>query len=455
MSFAEGFSVPTGMVRTGSNAAASVCASDAPQTTETVVSDDESDAESTDSMASSPLTGPSRYKRTFKSIVRGVFKVVHTEDGLDHADFKQRVAGLKAELGDRAPGARVEEDVLFLHVICNQYAAATGLESGDVWEKWTDMCHYYASGLLPLYTPQSASKRKRAKWNFGLAAGLVEREEEAYTTRKFLESHGLAGHEMLHWRMEAAAVAWLRKRNIPEPPTLPPKPFDGVRMGEYFAEHAFAEPDAKHFEALLPEVMKEQLREDAGRLATRAAPAVSAPAMLAPTVSAPARSGAPGTAPRASVVAAPARPGAAAVVPAAVPATVPATVPRGGAAAHGRGTPFYTPTHEDLERDPDFDPQERVTWNANVLQKMRVYELINESPNMSRILSSFSRCLSVDDAVMQVAMKCGAHYIRKPQSFQPQPVMNEENRRVYTRAMLPAMFACANEVVAATVLRFN
>jgi hypothetical protein len=33
--------------------------------------------------------------------------------------------------------------------------------------------------------------------------------------------------------------------------------------------------------------------------------------------------------------------------------------------------------------------------------------------------------------------------------------MNEEKRRVYTRAMLPAMFRCANEVLETYVYRYK
>ena len=46
-------------------------------------------------------------------------------------------------------------------------------------------------------------------------------------------------------------------------------------------------------------------------------------------------------------------------------------------------------------------------------------------------------------------------YIQKPDAYQPQPQMNEEKRRVYTRAMLPAMFRAANEVLAMYVHRYK
>lgn len=456
MSFAEGFAVPAGLgrsrqfeedaeedpMREDPVPATQVSQRSLPARQATqVVSDDENaddDAASTDSMASSPLVGPARYKRSFKSIVRGVFKVVHTEAGIDHEDFKRRV-------GELRKGARgqVDEEALFLHAICHQYATAAGLENGDAWEKWPDMKQYYDDELLPRFVG-AGGRRKRAKWNFDLTTGLAGcgpaadefALENAYTTRKFLDARGLGAHEQLHERLEAAAVAWLRGRSQAEPPALPVQ-----KLG--FIVHAFRPDDAAHFEALLPGVMEEQLREDVRARAARLVPATVTP-----------------TAPRALPTAASVTAAAhqAARLP---PTTQPPTQPHG---SHPAGPPMgppmggphigrYTPTTDDLEEG--LDPEEKVTWNAGVLQKMNVYATIESSPHQARILTALNRALTVEDAVSQIAMKCGANYVRKPQNFQPQPQMNEEKRRIYTRAMLPAMFACANEVMETYVYRFK
>lgn len=448
MSFAEGFAVPAGLGRSrpfAEDAGEDPTREDSIPPTQRssytarpvepvkrqqtqLVSDDENadddDAASTDSMASSPLVGPARYKRSFKSIVRGVFKVMHTEAGIDHEDFKRRVAELRT--GARG---RVDEEALFLHAICHQYATAAGLDNGDAWEKWPDMKQYYDDGLLPRYVG-TGSKRKRAKWNFDLTTGPAADEfalENAYTTRKFLDTHGLGAHEQLHERLEAAAVAWLRGNSQAEPPALPVQ-----KLG--FIVHAFRQDDAAHFEALLPGVMKEQLREDVRARAARLSAPVPVPVSVQQA-----------TRPTQPVSAAAARPPAPGVVHSAGPPIGP---PMGGPHL-GR----YTPTPDDLEEG--LDPDEKVTWNAGVLQKMNVYAIVESSPHQARILTGLNRALTVEDAVSQLAMKCGANYVRKPQNFQPQPQMNEEKRRIYTRAMLPAMFACANEVMETYVYRFK
>jgi hypothetical protein len=359
-------------------------------------------------MASCPMAGPARYRRSFKSIVRGVFKVHSSELGLDHVDFKRRVG----ELRSNARASRVDDEAQFLHVICQQYASAAGLESGDTWEKWPDMRDFYDSGALPRYV-FGGPPRKKGKWNFDLAAGPAEREE-LYTTRRFLEANGLSAHDELHERMEAAVVMWARKQGRAEPPALP-------GHSRIFVEHAFEPADEKQMEALLPAVMKEQLRSDVSR-----------------------RTRAPAHQPAHQPTHQPAH----------QPAHQRVAVYMGaGGGAGGSAGQRFVPSPEDLEQD--LDPDEKVSWNMGVLQKMRVYETILDHKAQQQILANLNRSLTVEDCVSQIAMKCGALYLRKPQVFQPQPQMNEEKRRVYTRAMLPAMFKCANEVLETYVYRYK
>lgn len=101
------------------------------------------------------------------------------------------------------------------------------------------------------------------------------------------------------------------------------------------------------------------------------------------------------------------------------------------------------------------EQDEKVTWNGNVLSKINVQDIIENSPHQSKILSGLNRAITVEEAVSQIAMRCGAAYIRKPTVYKPQPEMNEEKRRVYTRAMLPSMFACAVDVLDVHVYRFE
>jgi hypothetical protein len=406
MSLAQGFAMPAGAAygRAGPEAAdigGNPPGGNPPGGNPTGIDDSDSD-ESTDSMASCPLAGPTRYRKSFKSIVRGVFKVHSSELGLDHADFKRRVA----ELRGGARSKEVDEEAQFLHVICNQYAGAAALESGDVWEKWADMCEFYETGALPRYV-SSGPRRKKGKWNFDLAIAEAEREQP-YRTRDFLDAHGLGAHDELHERMEAAVMVWARKEGRAEPPLI-------SSHGRVFEEHAFDRADEKHMEALLPAVMKEQLRADAVRR-------VKPPPTGARQQPAPLRA------------------------PAGVPAGVPAAV---GAAAAQR----FAPSPEDLEEG--LDPDEQVSWNMGVLEKMGVYQLVMDHPAQQQILANLNRSLTVEDGVKQIAMKCGSLYMRKPHVFTPQPQMNEEKRRVYKRSMLPSMFRCANEVLEAYVYRFK
>jgi hypothetical protein len=399
--------------------------------------DDSEDGASTDSMASCPVRGPSRYLRVFSNIVRGVFKV-QSRAGADHADFVRRVKELRAGVSEQ----QVDDETLFLHVICTQYAGAVGTDNGALWEEWADLRGVYESGLLPRF----ARSRKRRHWNFELVpSDLVERApEEAFTTRRFLEARGLGAHAKLHARLEVAAVARLREQGR-DPPALPVQPAG-------FVAHAFQDADAALMESLLVGAMTEQLAEDARAppqraLAPAAAPRAPAPAAAprAPAA-APARPAGGGPAGGGPVGGGPAGGGPAGGGPA-------GGGPAGGGPAGGGQRWCYAPTDEDLELG--LDPDERVTWNAGVLAKMGVLAMIEQSPQQARVLTSLNRSPTPDDAVMQIAMKAGMLYGRKPEVFQPQPVLNEERRRVYTRRMLPAMFAAASEMVDAYVVRLG
>ena len=366
--------------------------------------DCDSDA-SSDSMASCPLRGPSRYERTFKTVVHGVFNT-QTGGGMNHADFVRRVN----ELRSAGVVHEVDDDSLFLHVICNQYATACKLESGKQWEAWAEMRSHYTDGTLPRYIPPETTRsNKKAKiWQFETV------EAEAYTTRVFLDTHGLGTHQLLHERMEAAAVASMRARGAAEPVVLP----GHQQLG--FAVHAFKPTDKAAFDALLPAVMKEQLREDAGRPPTavvvRGQPSVQQSHSMA-------------------------RP----------PASRPGVSSSSGVSTVSSNR--YVPTEEDLEADMDQD--EKVTWGGAVLCKIDVQGAIERSVHQAKILSGLDRSFTVEDAVSKIAMKCGATYLRKPSVYRPQPQQNEEGRRVYTRAMLPAMFVCASEVMETYVYRYE
>jgi hypothetical protein len=407
MSFAQGFAIPAGLgaSRHDPQPLTEEEESEAGggEMVQVVEYDDGNDSEaSSDSMASCPVRGPSRYKKTFKETTLGVFKVHNCIDGMNHADFVRRIGELRT-IGVRH---EVDDDSLYLHVICNQYAAACKLENGKQWEDWVEMRAHYNDGTLPRYKPPVAitfGHKKSKTWHFE----SVEPPAEAYTMRNFLDSHGLGSHHQLHQRMEAAAVLSLRNRGLPEPPVHPRHDALG------FVVHAFDAGDAIGFEALMPAVMKEQLRDDMNRLFMEDASRRSSAARTVPV----ARS---------------------------------QSAPRpGGAPQRVR----YSPTDEDLERDMDQD--EKVTWNGNVLSKINVQDIIENSPHQSKILSGLNRAITVEEAVSQIAMKCGAAYIRKPTVYKPQPEMNEEKRRVYTRAMLPSMFACAVDVLDVHVYRFE
>jgi hypothetical protein len=407
MSFAQGFAVPAGFVNgrqcdpqplTQEESVASVGGEMVVQAAASEALEDDGDSDaSSDSMASCPVRGPSRYKKTFKETTRGIFKVRDCVDGMDHGDFVQRVS----ELRGIGVVHEVDDDSLFLHVICNQYAAACGLDNGKKWEDWIEMRDHYDAGTLPRFRAAKQRQKKAKHWHF---ESVEQPVESCYTMRNFLDSHGLGSHDKLHERMEAAAVLSVRNRGLPEPAVLPRHDSLG------FVVHRFDPADVAAFEALLPVVMKEQLRDDAHRRFADDRRSLPPPA-------------APGLAQVASrQVAAPQR-------------------------------ARYSPTEEDLERDLDQD--EKVTWNGNVLSKMNVHDIIESSLHRSKILSNLNRSQTVEEAVSQIAMKCGANYIRKPTVYKPQPEMNEEKRRVYTRAMLPSMFSCASEVLETYVYKFE
>jgi hypothetical protein len=196
----------------------------------------------------------------------------------------------------------------------------------------------------------------------------------------------------------------MRNRGLPEPAVLPRHDSLG------FVVHRFEPADVAAFEALLPAVMKEQLRDDAHRRFADDRRSLPPPA---------------------------------------APVRVQVASRQGAAPLCAR----YSPTEEDLERDLDQD--EKVTWNGSVLSKINVHDIIENSLHRSKILSHLNRSQTVEEGVSQIAMKCGANYIRKPTVYKPQPEMNEEKRRVYTRAMLPSMFACASEVLETYVYKFE
>jgi hypothetical protein len=84
------------------------------------------------------------------------------------------------------------------------------------------------------------------------------------------------------------------------------------------------------------------------------------------------------------------------------------------------------------------DPEERVRWIVDVLAPMNIEAAIEGHRDRAKILSSL-RVSSVDDAVREIAMKCGSTFV----NVHRRPQKNEEGQRVYTRAMLPEMHKIA------------
>lgn len=377
------------------------------------------DLVSTESMASCPMKGSTRYRKLFKSIVLSVFGT-KAADGLDHKNFIETV--LQIEGG--TPWDGTEREALFLHVICNQYADASGTNTIS-WESWEDMKPYYDTKRLkrrtakrrreiilpapvpsvmppsvivnppvaPVNSPASPDvSQKRPRFRH---LEECELDEYGMTVPEALAEVGLHNHHQLARRVKELADA----KHINMHGCRPASNSQGLSI--------FRNPqelrNLVQFAAF--EVLREQIAVDDAR-------ATGGPATITPP-------------PRQSITNCPPAPLRANYPPALSRQTPPSTVL------------FYTPCGADFM--PEMEEDHRVFWK-DVLKIANV-ERILQTNDMDRFMERL-RVKDTESMMKELAMRCGQHHIRKFGT----PVL-KDNQRIYTRIMLPMMFATLNDVM--------
>ena len=144
-------------------------------------SDDDDDA-----AEKMPWESTQAYTKCFHEVLNGAFGIVVdkaralAEYGFDFAAFAKE-SGALLEKG-------VDDQAVAVHVICTQYARATGLESGEEWENIDNMRTFYTSGQLPRLV-----RAKRPRFDFTKTVA----PEPLLTSEQFLQSKGVLSPETL------------------------------------------------------------------------------------------------------------------------------------------------------------------------------------------------------------------------------------------------------------------
>lgn len=417
------------------------------------------DLVSTDSMASCPMKGSTRYRKLFKNIVQSVFQTKAT-NGLNYENFKQTV--LRIENG--TPWQQTDREALFLHVICNQYADASG-DSNVIWETWEDMKPYYDTkrlnkrrkgkrhhvipvaapvvpGFQELVSSSSAPLAESAslqRHNFQQLSEIPvvvsvnnnnnnsptspeplqkrrfrhleesELDEHGITVPEALKEVGLQNHQQLARRVkELADIKYINVHGC-----RPASNSQGLSI--------FRDPqelrNLVQFAAF--EVLREQIAVDDTR-------ATGGPITTTTTTTTQTTSSSSFTTPIS-------RPCVTSICPPA-----PTRAPARQHAPAPSGVLFYTPTGADFMLE--MDENHRVYWK-DVLKTANV-ERVGD-----RLMNSFN-VKEVELMLKELAMRCGQHHIRKFGT----PVL-KDNQRIYTRTMLPMMFATLNDVMHTLLLK--
>ena len=115
---------------------------------------------SSDSQLDNPLENAGPYKRAYRKLIVEFFpttgKRKHEAEmpGMNHANFCSNYRKLVRE----EPQFKKKQRLLFTHIMCNQYARATGARTCN-WEKHAQLAKYYARGHLRKYQPKARKPR--------------------------------------------------------------------------------------------------------------------------------------------------------------------------------------------------------------------------------------------------------------------------------------------------------
>ena len=147
-----------------------------------------------DSLADSPVDGIERYKLDFQNVIEGVFGEKSSE-GSNHIEFVEEVKSLISTV------EYDNEEQIYTHVICNQYAKARGVKNGNSWEKLDNMWELYKSGKLTRFKYR-CRKYKKSKYNFQKTKVVLtdeEEEEEEEEEKGFYAFQILEKHKLSHF----------------------------------------------------------------------------------------------------------------------------------------------------------------------------------------------------------------------------------------------------------------
>ena len=216
--------------------------------------DSESDEEfqDDDSLADNPMAGKERYLLDFKNVVEGVFGTKST-DGSDHDGFISEVNRINKEVEVDEP------EQVFTHVICNQYAKAKGIQTGDDWEKLDSMWDLYKTGKLPRLKEKKRKREKKSKYNFKKSKVVLseseEDEVEEIVETGFYAFETLGKHQLSHLkRLESILDEMANKRD------------PGIKSEKRVGMHVFQ--DENVLRKALPDASLEFLKTNKGVMTT-------------------------------------------------------------------------------------------------------------------------------------------------------------------------------------------
>ncbi len=143
-----------------------------------MMSSDEEEYCTDDSNHGDPMTSEPAYRESFLKLVKEFFGLDFTKrsntfypPGFDHEEFKKKVAQIIE------PFDETEYFVVFSHVICNQYAEATGNKERN-WETHDQMASFYKKKRLPRTPVSTSSNLIKPAFLDGLSDDDEEEEEE-------------------------------------------------------------------------------------------------------------------------------------------------------------------------------------------------------------------------------------------------------------------------------------
>lgn len=129
-----------------------------------------------------------RYDADYSNVMSGVFKKSGITEGKNWSGFKKELD--KIVLAGKID-MKEDQFPVYMHIMCRQYAKATGLTSGKAWETMDSMKPLYKKGLLKKLG--GAGKSKASGFNFSCSQPAEDDESEFVTTKSYIETVGLSG----------------------------------------------------------------------------------------------------------------------------------------------------------------------------------------------------------------------------------------------------------------------